>query len=95
LDIIVGDARRRRNDDEKRAIVAETFMDGETVAKVARRHELKASMLLAWRKQYRELSTSSASPESTGSVLAVIVPPEPKKQRRPDAPAPKLIATQR
>ncbi len=75
MDIIVGEARRRWSDDEKRAIVAETFIDGETVARVARRHELNPSMLFAWRKQYRDVAVA-LSPEPVGFAPAVIALPE-------------------
>lgn len=76
MDIIVGEARRRWSDDEKRAIVAETFRDGRTVASVARRHELNPSMLFAWRKQYREVANLAVSPEPIGFAPVAIAPPE-------------------
>jgi transposase-like protein len=38
VEIILGQARRRWSEDEKRALVAETFTDGQTVNGVARRH---------------------------------------------------------
>ena len=54
MEIILGQARRRWSEDEKRALVAETFVDGETVNGVARRHKINPNMLFGWRKQYRE-----------------------------------------
>jgi transposase-like protein len=42
------------SEDEKRALVAETVVDGATVNSVARRHNINPSMLFGWRKQYRE-----------------------------------------
>jgi transposase len=54
VEIILGQARRRWSEDEKRALVAETFVDGETVNSVARRHNISRSMLFGWRKEYRE-----------------------------------------
>ena len=54
MEIILGQARRRWSEDEKRALVAETFVDGQTVNGVARRHNISRSMLFGWRKQYRE-----------------------------------------
>jgi len=76
VDIIIGEARRHWSADDKRAIVAETFMDGETVARVARRHELNPSMLFAWRKQYREVADLVVSPEPIGFAPVVIAPAE-------------------
>jgi hypothetical protein len=43
--------------------VAETFVDGQTVNGVARRHNIGRSMLFGWRKQYCE--TGFAAPAST------------------------------
>lgn len=54
MEVILGKERRRWSDDEKRALVAETFVEGETVHGVARRHSVSSSMLFSWRKQYRE-----------------------------------------
>jgi transposase len=53
MDIILGRARRPRSDEEKRAIVAETMVEGETVSSVARRHGINANMLFTWRKRFR------------------------------------------
>ena len=46
MEIILGQARRRWREDEKRALVAETFADGQTVNGVARRHNISRSMLM-------------------------------------------------
>jgi transposase len=54
VEIILGQARRRWSEDEKRALVAETFVDGQTVNGVARRRNISRSMLFGWRKQYCE-----------------------------------------
>ena len=53
MEIILGQARRRWSEDEKRALVAETLVEGQTVHG-ARRHNISRSMLFCWRKQYRE-----------------------------------------
>ncbi len=45
MDIILGRARRPRSDEEKRAIVAETMVEGETVSSVARRHSINANTM--------------------------------------------------
>ncbi|MGO8844257.1 MAG: transposase [Methylocella sp.] len=52
MEIILGQARRRWSEDEKRALVAETFVEGQTVNGVARQHNISRSMLFGWRKQY-------------------------------------------
>ena len=64
MEIILGQARRRWSEDEKRALVAETFVDGQTVHGVARRHNVSRSMLFGWRKQYCE-TLGFAAPAST------------------------------
>ena len=60
MEIILGQARRHWSEDEKRALVAETFVDGQTVNAVARRHNISRSMLFGWRKQYREVLKCTA-----------------------------------
>jgi len=45
VEIILGQARRRWSEDEKRALVAETFVDGQSVNGVARRYNISRSML--------------------------------------------------
>jgi len=87
VEIILGQARRRWSEDEKRALVAETFVDGETVNGVARRHNINPNMLFGWRKQYREaLPCTPASSAPIGFAPAAIVGPEPSEPP-PAAPA--------
>jgi transposase len=50
VEVILGKERRRWSEDDKRALVAETFVEGETVHGVARRHSVSSSMLFSWRK---------------------------------------------
>ena len=45
--------RRRWTDDEKVRIVEESHQTGETVAEVARRHEISRSQLYDWRHRYK------------------------------------------
>ena len=52
MEIISGEPRRRRSDDEKRAIVAETYAAGSVTA-VARRLGINPSIVFAWRKPFR------------------------------------------
>ena len=80
MEIILGQARRHWSEDEKLALVAETYVDGETVNGVARRHNISRSMLFGWRKQYREALKYTA-PTSTpiGFTPVAIAGPEPSE----------------
>ncbi|MDH6153431.1 transposase [Paraburkholderia sp. WSM4179] len=53
--------RRRRSVEEKLAIVRETFEPGATVSGVARRHQVNANQVFAWRKLYRDGSLTAVS----------------------------------
>ncbi len=53
--------RRRRSVEEKLAIVRETFEPGATVSGVARRHQINANQVFAWRKLYQDGSLSAVS----------------------------------
>jgi transposase len=53
--------RRRRSVKEKLAIVRETFEPGATVSGVARRHQVNANQVFAWRKLYQDASLSAVS----------------------------------
>jgi transposase len=87
VEIILGEARRRWREDDKRALVAETFVDGETVNGVARRHNINPSMLFSWRRQYREALTPAAlsSPPIGFAPIAIALP-------EPSAPPPPAMA---
>jgi transposase len=60
MDVILGKPRRRWDAEEKRAIVAETFLPGNSVNGVARRHEISSGMLFNWRKRFRDAPHWSA-----------------------------------
>ena len=79
MEIILGQARRRWSEDEKRALVGETLVDGQTVNGVARRHNISRSMLFGWRKQY--CGTLGFAPPSTpiGLTPVAIAGPEPSE----------------
>jgi transposase len=53
--------RRRRSVEEKLAIVRETFEPGASVSGVARRHQVNANQVFAWRKLYQDGSLSAVS----------------------------------
>jgi transposase len=71
VEIILGQARRRWSEDEKRALVAETFADGQTVNGVARRHNISRSMLFGWRKRYCGTLGFAAPPTGRKSWLGL------------------------
>ena len=51
VDVQVGAGRRRRwSDEAKGRIVAESYAPGAVVSEVARRHDISAQHLFAWRK---------------------------------------------
>jgi transposase len=77
MDIILGEPRRRWSEEEKRAVVAETYVEGETVNGVARRHNINPNMLFSWRKQYREaVECAAPAAAAIGFAPVVIAPPE-------------------
>ncbi|HVT30710.1 MAG TPA: transposase [Lacipirellulaceae bacterium] len=54
VEVITGVERRRRwSDDEKRAIVAESFAPGAVVAEVARRADISPGQIYRWRQEVR------------------------------------------
>jgi transposase len=53
VEIFRGQPRRRWSEEDKRRLVAETLMPGETVRAVARRHGVNTSQLFTWRKRLR------------------------------------------
>jgi transposase len=78
MEIILGQARRRWSEDEKRALVAETLVEGQTVHGVARRHNISRSMLFCWRKQYREaLSRTGPASRPISFTPVAVAGPEP------------------
>lgn len=54
LEIVDTGRRRRLSMDAKRRIVEESFVSGDSVSAVARRHELLPAQLFAWRRAARE-----------------------------------------
>ena len=54
VDVQIGAGRRRRwSDEAKGRIVAESYAAGAVVSEVARRHDMSAQHLFAWRKAAR------------------------------------------
>jgi transposase len=92
--------RRQHSLEEKRRIVEETHVKGASVSSVARRHEVNANQVFAWRQLYRRgLLDSKATPEkiemlpvrvSTPTVLPIKPAAQVGKAARPER-ASKLI----
>jgi transposase len=58
--------RRQHTLEEKRRIVEETHVKGASVSSVARRHEVNANQVFAWRQLYRRgLLDAKAGPQKT------------------------------
>jgi transposase len=87
-----GGPRRRWPEAAKRKIVEETFEPGASVAIVARRYELNANVVFAWRRLYRAGETSAAgSGKAPGLIPVKVIAPEPsvpKTRGRPRIPPP-------
>jgi transposase len=74
-----GTPRRRRlwSADEKRKIVAETFVPGASVSVVARRHDVNANMLFMWRRQLGETTALPVGDAVTFVPAAITAEPAP------------------
>lgn len=57
--IVIRQKRRSFTAEERLALVEESFLDGETVSSVARRHGIAPSLLFKWRSQQRQGSLVS------------------------------------
>ncbi|MBV9828350.1 MAG: transposase [Alphaproteobacteria bacterium] len=86
VEVIIGPIRRRRwSEEQKRAIVAESFAPGGTVSEVARRADICPAQIYRWRQELRaavagfapvliassELNSVPASDEALGGELAI------------------------
>ena len=84
VELFTGEGRRRSwTPDEKAAIVAESYGDGETVCGVARRHGLTPQQLFTWRRLTRRVIQSADTPMFVPAVVKAQPPsPTPSKPRR-------------
>jgi len=83
---IVAETRRRWSDAEKRAIIAEVARPDANISAVARRHEIKPSLLFRWRRTARE-----AEPRGGGAVFVPVtlaLPPASAAAPTPEAASP-------
>jgi len=75
IEVFTGAGRRRSwSSEEKAAIVAESYGEGETVCTVARRHGLTPQQLFTWRRLARVESTSEAPALFVPAVVAPVQP---------------------
>jgi transposase len=68
--------RRKRRSwalEQKRRIVEESLEEGASIAEVARRHDLNANQLFAWRRQF---GADPAAPKELAPILPVTVAPD-------------------
>ena len=80
-----GRARRRRrswSEEEKRRIVAETRQPGASVSVVARRHDVNANQVFAWRRRFRDEERGG------GEACAFVPVVVPAEARTGEAPGP-------
>jgi transposase len=79
-----GGPRRRWPEASKRRIVEETFKPGASVAIVARRYELNANVVFAWRRLYKVETTDETADNGTNLVpVKVIAPDKPPSGTSP------------
>jgi transposase len=68
--------RRKRRSwalEQKRRIVEESLEEGASIAEIARRHDLNANQLFAWRRQF---GAEPAAPMELAPILPVTIAPD-------------------
>jgi transposase len=78
--------------EEKLRVVEETRAKGASVAVVARRHNLNANQVFAWRRQYRSGLLNGQTVKSDAKLLPVKVSTPtvlPSERAAPEAPNPR------
>ncbi len=65
---------RRRNwdDDEKREIVAQTFVPGVSVSRVARRYDVNTNLVFTWRRDPRFMPEVQDVPEASFLPVEIV-----------------------
>jgi transposase len=82
IEVFTGAGRRRTwSPEEKAAIIAESYVEGETVCAVARRHGLTPQQLFTWRRLARGMPTAG-SPAFVPAIAEVSAPAVTKRPRR-------------
>ena len=81
IEVFTGAGRRRSwSPEDKAAIIAESYVAGETVCAVARRHGLTPQQLFTWRRLARD--TGQVEPPSFVPALAEVSAPAVTKRPR-------------
>ncbi len=79
VEVITGPERRRRwSEEQKRAIVAESFAPGAVVSDVARRADISAGQIYRWRQELRAAAS--------GFTPVLITPAESRVTSAEDGP---------
>jgi len=82
VEVFTGAGRRRRwSTEQKAAIIAESYADGETVCAVARRHGLTPQQLFGWRRAARRRAQESGVAFAPVLMRAPEPPPEEPRAR--------------
>jgi transposase len=72
FEVITGPERRRRwSEDQKRAIVAESFAPGAVVSEVARRADISAGQIYRWRQELRAVAGFAQVLIAPGETAAI------------------------
>jgi transposase len=79
-----GGPRRRWPEATKRKIVEQTFEPGASVAIVARRHELNANVVFAWRRLYRAGEFGKPTEGGAELIPVKVIAPAPGPKRVAD-----------
>lgn len=83
VEILTGRERRRSWSEEEKLRVLAEAANGESLASVARRHDLFPQQLYAWRRTLRERCSGALGAAEAVTFLPVAVEPE-QAQARPD-----------
>jgi transposase len=79
-----GGPRRRWPEATKRKIVEQTFEPGASVAIVARRYELNANVVFAWRRLYRAGEFGKPIEGGAELIPVKVIAPDPGPKRAAD-----------
>src|SRR5215207_8966149 len=84
FEVITGPERRRRwSEDQKRAIVAESFAPGAVVSDVARRADVSPGQIYRWRQELRAVAGFAQLLIAPGETAAADnAPPAPDRRSR-------------
>jgi transposase len=88
IEVFTGSGRRRVwSDEDKSRIVAESYVEDETVSAVARRHGLTAQQLFGWRRAARNATIVATASPAPLFAPAIIEPARGETARAPREPA--------